>query len=325
MPKQLVGIVADPRFSLHLTGPGHPEAPSRYNAIIHALEQTGLKTEHNTFSPKMANDDEILLCHTPEYIHLVKHEIENLNNTPWKDGSTCISTGDAPISPASLEISKLAIGAVLTGIDLLLQEQVYSVFCAVRPPGHHACSNKGMGFCLFNNIAIGARYAQKKYQIKRVLIVDWDVHHGNGTEEIFNDDPSIFYFSTHQANFYPGTGLAEHTGTGKGKGTTLNIPIKDTDNTRELVLQAFKNDLVKAMVTFQPELVMISAGFDAHFRDPLGGFHLIADDYALLTTIIQQIANQYAKGRIISVLEGGYDLNALAACVVAHVKQLSDY
>jgi len=318
-----VAIIADVRYTQHLTGPGQPESPARTTSIIKALEDAGLKTSQNTLLPREATDQEILLCHTPAYLQLVKDEIKLCASSPWQDGSLCLSTGDVQISPASLEIARLAVGGALVAVDAVMQQKAASAFCVVRPPGHHACSNLGMGFCLFNNIAIAARYAQKHYQIERVLIVDWDIHHGNGTQEIFEEDPTVFYFSTHRAHYYPpGTGLAKQKGVGKGLGTVMNFPIEAGPLDREEVINAIQNNLKAAMKSFKPQLVLISAGFDAHHRDPIGGFHLTEDDFAILTHSVQEIANAYAGGKLISILEGGYDLVGLAASAVSHVKAL---
>ncbi len=316
-------IAADPISLRHLTGWGHPESPSRYASICFALESAGLKTPQNTLIPRAASLEELSLCHTPEYISVVEDDFRKLNALGITDGSYTLSTGDVQISPGSWEAALKAVGAVLESADAIFSGKVKHVFNVVRPPGHHACRSQGMGFCIFNNIAIGARYAQQKYSIQRVLIVDWDVHHGNGTQDIFDDDPSVFYFSTQQKGIYPGTGKVEDKGIGKAYGTKLNIPIDVSARSRLDVLEAFGAPLQEAMKTFKPELVMISAGFDAHRDDPLGGLNLTENDFADLTRLMVQIANQYGEGRIISVLEGGYDLEAIAASAVAHVKGLN--
>lgn len=303
-------IVADPLCKIHISGFGHPEKPERYDAIFKTLSTLPLKI----LKSRSATKDEILLCHTQMYFDLVKKEV--------KEKRPSLSTGDTILSKGSLEAALLAAGGVLTAIDAVMKGIAKNVFCVVRPPGHHACSNGGMGFCIFNNIAIGARYVQKRYGIKKVLIVDWDVHHGNGTQEIFDDDPSVYYFSTHQLGLYPGTGNPEDTGRGKAKGTKLNCPIFPGSNSREEVIKAFKTKLVPAMVSFKPDFVMISAGFDAHQLDPLGGFNLTEEDYSKLTIIVKAIADKYCKGRIVSVLEGGYNLKATAQSALAHVKSL---
>lgn len=316
----MVHIIYDHKYAWHLTGSLHPEQPSRTAVIAEALERAGLKSPANRVTIRPATEKEILLCHTPSYFNLVRCEIEALLESQQL---SMLSTGDAMISPRSFDIALLASGGVLSAIDLVLTTQNTKAFCIVRPPGHHACSSSGMGFCIFNNAAIGARYAQQKYGINKVLIVDWDVHHGNGTQEIFYQDPSVFYFSTHEKGNYPGTGTLEEIGYGQGKGTTLNFPILASPTARFEVLEAFNVQLRAEMKIFKPELVIISAGFDAHEADPLGHFNLIDQDFADLTKIVKEIAEEHAAGRIVSVLEGGYNLQALASASVAHVKALS--
>ncbi len=311
-------IVTDPIYENHLTGPGHPESPKRYTSIMNALNELRIKL----LAPRDAEEKEILLCHTPAYLKIVQKEVQECASSNIIDGRYALSTGDAQICPDSYKIALRAAGAVITAVDAVMKGQAAHALCVVRPPGHHACSDKGMGFCLFNNIAIGARYAQLNYRIKRVLIVDWDVHHGNGTQEIFYSDPSVFYFSTHQSPLYPGTGSESETGKDEGKGTTMNCPISSGDESRESVIAAFKTKLVPAMKSFKPELVMISSGFDAHAGDPLGNFNLTDEDYRDLTHIVKEIAYKYAQGRIISVLEGGYNLHAIASAAKAHVAAL---
>lgn len=315
-------IICDPIYKRHLTGPIHPESPARYDVVIQALEKAGLKKKANTAIPRSASFDEISLCHSPAYIDIVKGDISLSEAFGVIDGTFMLSTGDVQICPDSLPAALKAAGAVITGVDNLMQNNMKRVFCAVRPPGHHACTSQGMGFCIFNNVAIGARYAQSIYGIKRVLIADWDVHHGNGTEEIFYEDPSVFYFSTHQEGLYPGTGASEDSGKGAGKGYTLNCPIRAGSNSRTEVLTSFKQMLVPAMEIFKPELILISAGFDSRIGDPLGGFNLTDEDFEQLTLVMCDLAEKYSQGRIISVLEGGYNLKGLASAVVAHVRAL---
>lgn len=312
-------ILSDPIYSQHDTGPGHPEQPARTLIIDQALTLAGYKTPANTLKPRKAKESEILLCHTKSYFDLVCQEIQDLETS----GASTLSTGDVEISTGSLEAALFAAGGALTAIDAVMKHPRSTVFCNIRPPGHHACSSIGMGFCLFNNAAIAARYAQQKYQLRKVLIADWDVHHGNGTQEIFYDDPSVFYFSTHEKNLYPFTGTEEETGEGKGEGTTLNCPILPGPQARVDVLEAFNTSLRKRMESFRPDLVIISAGFDAHDSDPLGHFNLTDQDFFDLTRICKEIADKYAEGRIISVLEGGYNLRALVSASISHVKALT--
>ncbi|MDQ2900994.1 MAG: histone deacetylase, partial [Acidobacteriota bacterium] len=232
--------------------------------------------------------------------------------------STELSTGDTTISPRSLEVALHAAGTALNAIDLVLGGEASNAFCVVRPPGHHANSNRGMGFCLFNNIGVAARYAQRKHGVERVLIADWDVHHGNGTQDIFYSDASVFFFSTHQYPWYPGTGAASESGEGAGEGATLNCPFPAGAG-RDEVVGAFRDKLVPTMRRFQPDLVLISAGFDSRAGDPLGGFLLTDADFADLTDILLDIG----KGRLVSVLEGGYDLQGLSLAVRAHARRLA--
>lgn len=312
-------FVSHTNYLFHRTGQWHPEQPARVAVIDNYLIEMQIKTSANTLVPRLATRDEILLCHREQYYEVVCNEVAALANKP---DLTLLSTGDVVISAQSLDIALLAVGGCLVAIDKAMSSPNTHVFCIVRPPGHHACSDRGMGFCLFNNIAIAARYAQKNYGLKRILIVDWDVHHGNGTQEIFYHDPSVFYFSTHEKNLYPLTGHSDETGDGPGKGFTLNCPISAGSQSRYEVLKAFGEQLVPKMQQFKPELVLISAGFDAHVDDPLGHFNLNDQDFADLTKIVREIADKYAKGRIVSILEGGYNLQALATASLAHVQSL---
>ncbi|MBA3603465.1 MAG: histone deacetylase [Parachlamydiaceae bacterium] len=325
-------IIHHPECILHLTGQGHPECPERYIAVINELQNQGYLQEasFNLLAKKASNAD-ILRCHSQIYVNRVKAECEYLRMLNIPEATSMLSTGDVQICSNSFEIALLAAGAGLLAVDKVMQEKSKTAFCAMRPPGHHATTSQGMGFCLFNNIAIAARYAQATYNVKKVLIVDWDVHHGNGTQEIFYNDPSVFYFSTHQEGIYPGTGKKEDI----GAGNIYNCPISGGKNSRLEVLKAYEDDLANAMLLFKPELVLISAGFDAHHTDPLGGydahcgtpqagFDLITQDFTTLTEIVQKIAKKHCQGKIVSILEGGYNLKALAESVRAHTKILSE-
>ncbi len=315
---QKIPIIYHPHFVKHLTGFGHPESPQRILAIADALAKNGLMDKNNTIIPQPAPLEVVSLCHENTYIALVQNEIAATKRLQLLQGECTLSTGDVQVCPHSLEAALLACGAAAKAVDLVMEGQYNTAFCLVRPPGHHATSKQGMGFCIFNNVAIAARYAIQKYGIKRVLIADWDVHHGNGTQEIFYHDPRVFYFSTHQANIYPGTGLVKEI----GAGNIMNCPIEGGLGSRLKVLKAFKEKLIPAMQNFKPELIFISAGFDGHKDDPLGGFDLTDEDFRELTSIMQGVAKLYSHNKIISVLEGGYNLEALARCTVAHVKQL---
>jgi acetoin utilization deacetylase AcuC-like enzyme len=232
-----------------------------------------------------------------------------------------LTTGDTTICPETLKIARLSAGGVLTAVDAVMTGEAHNVFCALRPPGHHACPNRGMGFCVFSNVAVGARYAQRKHGVGKVLIADWDVHHGNGTQDVFYEDDSVFYFSTHQSPWYPGTGAKDETGKGKGLGTTLNQPFGSGAGRQEIV-GAFTEKLLVAAARFKPEFIFISAGFDSRLGDPLGEFRLNDEDFAELTRIMMQLANEHANGKLVSALEGGYSLDGLSKAVAAHVGTL---
>jgi len=229
-----------------------------------------------------------------------------------------LSTGDTALGKHADRVARAAVGGVLAAVDAVMMRQVKNAFVASRPPGHHATASRGMGFCLYNGVAIGARYARKLYGLDRVLIVDWDVHHGNGTQDIFYDDPSVFFFSTHQAPWYPGTGASDETGAGAGKGRTMNCPFPAGAGRREIV-GAFRKQLMPAATAFAPGLVLISAGFDSREGDPLGRFRLRDEDYVELTEMLMDLAG----GRVVSVLEGGYNPDGLACAALAHLRALS--
>ena len=306
-------ILADPVYKEHHTGKSHPERPERMDAVLQALEHDGAMKEALRIPVRAATEDELALCHTRPYIEIAKRDVAA--------GARDLSTGDTQIGPKSLEVALRAAGGVLNAVDAVVERRAANAFCVVRPPGHHATADRGMGFCLFNNVAIAARYAQKKHGIERVVIVDWDVHHGNGTQDIFYSDGSVFYFSTHQSPWYPGTGAANETGEGKGQGATLNCPFPAGAGSQE-ILGAFRGKLAPAMREFTPGLVLVSAGFDSRLGDPLGQFTLSDADFSSLTTLMLEIAYQYAGGRLVSVLEGGYSLTGLATASSAHVQAL---
>jgi len=307
------GLVYDPRYLEHDMGMGHPESPNRLRAIMQQLEQSGTMAQVTRIEPRMAEDEWITRVHTAAYLASLKQHAPT-------NGRVSLDP-DTSMSPGSLTAAYLAAGGALAGIDAIMAKQVDHVFCAVRPPGHHAEANRAMGFCLLNNVAIAVLYAQKKHGLSRVLIVDWDVHHGNGTQHIFEDDPSVLFFSTHQFPHYPGTGRESERGRGAGEGYTINVPMEAGEGDDEY-RAIFRKVLVPAAEEFKPELVIISAGFDAHKDDPLASMGLTEAGYAELTGIVAGIAKTYAQGRILSSLEGGYNLTALAASVDAHVRGL---
>ncbi len=312
-------LLLDPLFKNHLTGQGHPEQPARYDAVTRALETAHLMENAIRVVPRPALDDELALVHTAPYIRFVRTELSALAGRPDAVGE--LSTGDVAFSEQTLDVALHAAGGVLSAVDALFRTEARTSFCAVRPPGHHATPGRGMGFCLFNNVALAARHAQRKHGVDRVLIIDWDVHHGNGTQDTFYSDGSVMFFSTHQHPWYPGTGMSGETGEGKGKGRILNSPLPAGSGGGE-ILAAFRERLLPAANAFRPSLVIVSAGFDSRMGDPLGRFQLTDADFTSMTEIAIEIAGRHAQGRLLSVLEGGYSLEGLSAGVTAHVRAL---
>ena len=307
------GLVYDEAYLDHDTGGSHPETSDRLRAIMDRLRKEGLLKRLRRIEPRKAARKWITTIHTPDYV-------ENVAET-CRAGNSCLHSLDTRICPASFQVALLAVGGVLEAVDALQAGRVPNAFCAVRPPGHHATADRAMGFCLFNNVAIAARYAQQQHGLDRVLIVDWDTHHGNGTQDAFYDDPSVLYFSCHQSPFYPGTGAASETGRGEGEGYTINVPLPAGTGNEEY-LKAFRETLRPRALEFDPDLVLISAGFDAHRADTLGGMDVTEDGYARMTTEVMGIADECCAGRIVSSLEGGYALAHQARAVAAHLKAL---
>jgi acetoin utilization deacetylase AcuC-like enzyme len=307
------GLVYHPAYLEHEMGAGHPESPERLRAIMRQLKTSGTAERLVRIEPRKAEDEWITRIHSTSYVATLKQHAS-------ANGRVSLDP-DTSMSPGSLDAAYLAAGGALAAVDAIMAGHVEHVFCAVRPPGHHAEAARAMGFCLFNNVAIAARYIQQKYGLKRVLIVDWDVHHGNGTQHSFEDDPTVLFFSTHQFPHYPGTGRATERGRGAGEGLTINVPMESGEGDEEY-REIFRKALVPAADRFQPDFVIVSAGFDAHQDDPLAGMGLTEAGYRDLTGIVAEIARRHAGGRLLSCLEGGYNLRALAASVDAHLTAL---
>ncbi len=312
------GFIIRDAFLEHRTGEGFPERPERLRAIVRRFEERGLLRELASIGPKADPTEWIAKIHSAEYIERVRKACGALGE---RIGT--LDSGDVPISSGSWKAAVAAVGAVLDAVDAVMAGEVRNCFCAVRPPGHHALMDKAMGFCIFGNVAIAARYLREKHRLARVLIVDWDVHHGNGTQAAFESDPSVFYFSTHRSPYYPGTGAESERGTGAGAGTKLNVPLAAGSGDAEIE-RAWIEKLEPAAAAFNPEFVLVSAGFDAHRGDPLGGLEVTAEGYARLTRRVKAIAERSCGGRLVSVLEGGYDLEGLADATEAHVRALME-
>jgi len=304
-------IISDPVYLRHNPGRGHPDSPARCGAILERLTGSDFADRLTIRRGRPGRVGDVLTCHSRAYLTRVRAEVAA--------GRECLSTGDTDICSASLAAAMRAVGGACRAVDEVVSGRYANAFCLLRPPGHHASRSEGMGFCIFNNAAIAARYAQREHKIGKVLIVDWDVHHGNGTQEIFYDDPSVLLVGTHQSPWYPYTGWAEETGTGKGRGTTINCPVAAGAGAEE-ILGAFEAKLLPAARRFRPKLVIISAGFDSRVGDPLGELKLTDEDFAELTRRVGRVA---AGGRVISMLEGGYDLEGLASAAEAHCRALT--
>ena len=303
-------LYTDPRFLLHRTG-NHPECPQRLQQVTEHLRQTGLDARCRRITPRPASVEQLKLVHHPQYIAWLEQQA--------RAGGGRIEA-DTVISSHSYQVALLAAGAACDAVDRVLEGPDRLALCLVRPPGHHALREAPMGFCLFNNVAVAARWAVHQ-GLSRVLIVDWDVHHGNGTQAAFWEDPQVGFFSIHRFPFYPGTGREEEVGQGPGRGTICNVPVA-FGTPVAAYHDRFCSRLTRLAETMQPELILISAGFDAHRDDPIGSLGLDAEDFARMTQFVLQLAHQFAQGRVVSLLEGGYHPQRLAQCVEAHLRVL---
>jgi acetoin utilization deacetylase AcuC-like enzyme len=293
--------VYDPIYLEH-NRPSHPENARRLERILETLEEQGILTRVRLLEPRAATEDELLRVHTQRHIAHVKHVAER--------GGGHMDM-DTYVSPRSFEAALMAAGGVIRAVEGVLSGEIANTFALVRPPGHHATAGRAMGFCLFNNIAIGARAALADDRVERVLIADFDVHHGNGTQDIFVDDPSVFYISTHQYPYYPGTGAMREMGRGAGAGTVLNVPLSISIGDQGYA-QVFSELVWPLTRRFDPDLVLVSAGYDGHWNDPLAHMNLSLTGYARIQRELVRMADELCKGRIVFALEGGYELDALA-------------
>lgn len=309
------GFLYDERYLFHDTGPNHPEAPERLQAIYQGIKEAELLSKLILIQASRADFKWIETVHDKNYIQRFKAACRSGNSTfDYPDNQMC---------PETFETALLAVGGVIDAAQLVMQSKLDNVFCAVRPPGHHAEHNQAMGFCYFNNVAIAARYLQAEWGIQRVGIIDFDVHHGNGTQHIFEEDPTVFYYSIHQhpSFAYPGTGRVFERGNGKGVGSIRNYPVLPGQGDKEYI-GLVERDLLPVLGAFDPEVIIVSAGFDAHVDDDMSDIKLSTDGYSKIMEKIVGLAEQYSNGRLISVLEGGYCLKRLPELARNHVKIL---
>jgi len=306
-------LYTDPVFLQHETG-RHPESPERLQSVTAHLNAVKLPTRFETGKIMPATIEQLSRVHSVGNIERVREFAEQ--------GGGRIET-DTVVSRKSFDVALRASGTACDAVDRVLQEEHTRACCLTRPPGHHALADDPMGFCLFNNAAVAARQSIAEHKLSRVLVVDWDVHHGNGTQDIFYDDAEIYFLSTHRFPFYPGSGTREETGTGQGLGTVFNLPV-EYGTARRQYLTEFEQLLADCAKRCRPELVIISAGFDAHRLDPIGSLDLETEDFAALTSLVLDVADEYCDGRCVSLLEGGYNVQALAESVEQHLTVIAD-
>jgi acetoin utilization deacetylase AcuC-like enzyme len=306
------GIVRDNRYMDHVANTYHPESHQRLEVLYRMLQETEMKGKFIEVQPRMATREELELIHVPRYIQLVASTA----------GQACTMLDpDTYACSKSYETAKLAAGGTLVAVDRVLGGELDNAFAFVRPPGHHAESNQAMGFCLFNNVAIAAGYALKTHKLRKALIIDWDLHHGNGTQHSFYERADVLYFSTHQFPYYPGTGYVNEVGSGTGKGFTVNVPLSPGPGDAEY-MQIFEDILEPIAMEYKPDIVFVSAGFDIYYQDPLGGMQVTPEGFANLAKIVLEFAKETCKGKVVFVLEGGYHLDGLRDSVKEVLKTM---
>jgi len=310
-----VAYVYHPDYLLHVPPFDHPESPERLEALHRHFDSAGIAPLLIPVTPDYPDNGQILRVHDPAYLRKLE--------MACRRGDLTLDEEDTYLDKNSFATALLSAGGAIAGADAVASGTADRAFCAIRPPGHHATRSEGMGFCLLNNAAVAARYLQERHGIARVMIVDWDVHHGNGTQEIFLEDPSVFYFSIHEnpSFLYPGTGRRWETGRGAGEGTTLNAPMPPGAGDEEYRL-AFEQMLAPAAERFRPDMLLVSAGFDAHRNDPLADLNVTEEGFRFMTRFLATLANAYCGGRIVSILEGGYEPQSLVRSAEVHIREL---
>ncbi len=310
-----LGLAYHPDYLLHVPPFEHPESPERLTAIMERMESSGLLPKTTQITPEFADEEDVFAVHDRKYMDQLEKACRR--------GDMTLDAGDTYLCRHSYNIALLSAGGAVAGVKAVAEGTVDRAFCAIRPPGHHAGRDTGMGFCLMNNVAVAAKYLQARFDVGKVLIVDWDVHHGNGTQNVFLEDPSVFFFSIHEhpTFIYPGTGRRWETGKGKGEGTTLNAPMAPGTGDEEYRL-IFEQTLLPAAERFRPEFILVSAGFDAHADDPLADIRLSNEGFRFMTRFVARMAERFCGGKLVSVLEGGYEISSLTSCIEIHIREL---
>jgi acetoin utilization deacetylase AcuC-like enzyme len=312
-PTKRTGIVQDPRYANHCVDPGHPECPERLAVLYAMLQEPGMQGYFQGITPRNVEKEALLRVHSQEYVQCLEAT----------EGKACTYLdSDTQTSPLSHEAARLAVGGLCRAIEMVHAGELDNAFALIRPPGHHAERSKAKGFCLYNNVAVGVRYAQTHLGLGRILVADWDLHFGNGTQHCFEDDPSVLYFSIHQVSIFPGGGKFREIGKGGGKGFSVNIPLLPGCGDGEYVT-LFEKILKPVALEFGPELILVSAGFDPHFNDPLGGMRVTPEGFTGMTRSILNIADRCCGGKVVMTLEGGYDLEGLRDSVRAVLRELA--